>query len=75
VAAYAKKKGLVFPILIDNDQKNWNAWRCRFWPSTGLVDKKGRVRAAWEGELDWQDSGTYKKVEQAIETLRKESGI
>lgn len=72
VEAFAKKNGLTFPILIDNDQKNWKAWSCRYWPSTGIVDKKGRIRAAWEGELDWKSSGEYKKVEQMIERLRKE---
>ncbi len=72
VEAFAKKNGLTFPILIDNDLKNWKAWSCRFWPSTGIVDKKGRIRAAWEGELDWKSSGEYKKVEQLIERLRKE---
>jgi peroxiredoxin len=43
------------------------------WPSTGLIDKKGKIRAAWEGELDWESAGTYRKVEKAIEALRKES--
>jgi peroxiredoxin len=72
VEAYAKKRGLNFPILIDNDLKNWKAWTCRMWPSTGIIDKKGRIRAAWEGELDWQGAGTYREVERMIERLRKE---
>ena len=72
VEAFAKKKGLVFPILIDNDQKNWKNWTVRMWPSMVLIDKKGQTRAAWEGELDWKGSGAYKDVERAIEALRKE---
>ena len=72
VTAFAKKNGLIFPILIDNDQKNWNAWTVRYWPSTALIDKTGHVRAVWEGELDWKGSGAYKDVERSIETLRKE---
>ena len=69
VTAFAKQKGLVFPILIDNDQKNWNTWNIRSWPTTILIDKQGRMRAFWEGELDWQGSKAYKDVERSIEML------
>jgi hypothetical protein len=37
-----------------------------------LIDKSGRVRAKYEGELDWQGSGEYKTVQQQIEMLRAE---
>jgi peroxiredoxin len=48
----AEKNGLKFAIAVDNDQKNWKNWKNRYWPSIYLVDKKGRVRYHWNGELD-----------------------
>lgn len=72
VRDYLKKNGIVFPVRIDNDYAVWNAFRVKAWPTTILIDKQGRIRARWEGELDWNNSGEYARVEQAIETLRKE---
>ena len=37
-----------------------------------FVDKQGRIRARWEGELNYNNSGEYKQVEQAIEELRRQ---
>ena len=42
---------LTFPTVLDPDRKIWAAWRNRYWPSIYLVDKAGRVRHRWEGEL------------------------
>jgi peroxiredoxin len=47
----AAENGLKFPIVLDPESKVWNAWHNRYWPSIYLVDKKGRVRRRWEGEL------------------------
>lgn len=72
VKRFAQEKNLRFPILIDNDAKNWDAFGIQAWPTTILLDKQGRARAKWEGELNWDNSGDHKRVEQAIEKLRKE---
>ncbi len=72
VRAFLKEKGIVFPVLTDNDNNSWNAFKVQSWPTTILIDKKGNIRGRWEGELDWNNSGEYKRVEQAIESLRKE---
>jgi thiol-disulfide isomerase/thioredoxin len=69
---YATSHGLNVPVLVDNDRKNWDAFNIEFWPTTILIDKNGIVRGRWEGELNWQGSGDYKKVEAAIALLRKE---
>jgi peroxiredoxin len=47
----AADNGLTFPIVLDPASKAWRAWHNRYWPSIYLVDKKGRVRHRWEGEL------------------------
>ena len=51
VRAEARANGLKFPIAIDNDSRIWKNWDNHAWPSIYLVDKKGRVRYRWEGEL------------------------
>jgi len=36
---------------VDNDSRIWKAWDNHYWPSINLIDKKGRVRYHWDGEL------------------------
>lgn len=67
-----KRNGILFPVLTDNASKNWNAYNVQVWPTTILIDKQGRIRNRWEGELDWENSGEYKRVGTAIEALRRE---
>ncbi|MGL5097579.1 MAG: redoxin domain-containing protein, partial [Planctomycetia bacterium] len=51
VKAAAVKNKLEFPIAVDNQWTNWKAWENRYWPAVYLVDKQGRVRYRWDGEL------------------------
>jgi peroxiredoxin len=72
VRARAADSGLTFPILVDNDRRNWNAWGNGVWPAMFLVDKKGYVRSGWLGELNWQGAGGQRLLTQRIETLLSE---
>lgn len=69
---FAEAHGLMFPILVDNDEKTWNAFGVQSWPTEILIDKRGQVRAEYAGELNWQGSGEYKMVQAKIEQLRRE---
>ena len=60
---------LTFAVAVDNDQKTWAAWGNRYWPCVYLVDKAGRVRHRWEGELG--DAGA-KKLTGLIDGLLAE---
>ena len=51
VREQADKNGLTFPIAVNDDGATWRAWDNHFWPAIYLVDKNGRVRHRWEGEL------------------------
>jgi thiol-disulfide isomerase/thioredoxin len=51
IRAKARDNGLKFPIAIDNDSRIWKSWDNQYWPSIYLIDKKGRVRGHWDGEL------------------------
>jgi peroxiredoxin len=48
--------GIKYPVAVDNESRNWDAWVNRVWPSVYLIDKRGFVRYWWYGELNWQDA-------------------
>ncbi len=62
----------MFPVVIDNDKRIWNAWGNSMWPSLYLIDKKGYVRYAWYGELNWKGAEGEKIMRQRIEQLLAE---
>lgn len=43
VAAAAKRFGLQFPIVLDNEYATWNAYKNQYWPHKFLIDIHGRV--------------------------------
>ncbi len=68
----AKENALGFPIVSDNDRRNWDAWANRVWPSVYLIDKKGRIRCWWYGELNWEGAKGEKLMRERIEALLAE---
>jgi hypothetical protein len=60
---------LTFAVAVDNNLSNWKAWSNRYWPCIYLVDKAGKVRYHWDGELG---SDGYKKVTRQIDELLAE---
>lgn len=61
-----------FPVLVDNDKRNWNAWGNSMWPSVYLVDRRGRIRYWWFGELNWQGNTGEQQLRQRITELLAE---
>lgn len=65
-----KAEELEFPVLVDNDKANWNAWGNNMWPSVYVLDKRGYMRAFWSGELKWQgatgDAQMRKKMDELL---------
>jgi peroxiredoxin len=68
----AQEHGLEFPIAVDGNMATWQAWSNSMWPSVYLIDKQGRVRYWWYGELNWQGSEGEKYMREKIEELLKE---
>jgi thiol-disulfide isomerase/thioredoxin len=67
-----KSLGITYPVLLDQNGANWNRWSQQYWPTVYLIDKKGRVRYRWEGELEYEKVGGEEKMAQRIEMLLKE---
>jgi thiol-disulfide isomerase/thioredoxin len=68
-----KGNALDYPIAVDNQKENWNAWGNSVWPSVYLVDKKGYVRNWWYGELNWQGATGEAQMTQRIYQLMAEN--
>jgi thiol-disulfide isomerase/thioredoxin len=58
-----------YPVAMDHEAANWSAWANSMWPSVYLVDKSGRVRYWWYGELNWQGATGEQFMRQKIEEL------
>lgn len=73
VRAAVKKRGITYPVLFDPKNENWNRWQQQWWPTVYLIDKQGRVRYYWMGELEWKGSaGGEAKMRGFIEKLLAE---
>lgn len=66
------ERRIVYPVLVDNESKNWNAWGQEYWPAIYLVDKQGRVRDSWQGELEAGGAGGTDKLTKEIRALLSE---
>ena len=72
VRAAVREKGLRFPVVTDNSRQDWTRFGIEAWPTTLLIDKHGRIRDRWEGELNYENSGLFQRVQAEIEALRHE---
>ena len=60
---------ITYPVAIDNDRLTWRAYNQRYWPTTYLIDKYGRIRYQHIGEFT---RGSDLEAVAAIETLMAE---
>jgi thiol-disulfide isomerase/thioredoxin len=72
VRAAVKKHNIDYPVLFDPNLDNWKRWQQQWWPTVYLIDKQGRVRYYWMGELEWQGAGGEAKMRRFIEQLLRE---
>lgn len=60
--------GILYPIVVDNNYRIWNAFSNRYWPAHYFVDRKGFIRNYHFGE------GDYEHSEKIIRDLLMENG-
>lgn len=68
VKAAIKKFGIEWPVVLDNDRKNWDAFENRYWPAKYLVNCAGEIVYTHFGE------GGYAQTERQIQRLLTEGG-
>ena len=72
VVQRVKQLGITYPILVDQEHANWNRWQVEAWPTVYLVDKQGRLRYRWVGELNYHNAGGEAKLGQMVAQLLQE---
>jgi cytochrome c biogenesis protein CcdA/thiol-disulfide isomerase/thioredoxin len=68
VGAAIAQNGIRYPVVQDNNQGTWDAYRNEYWPAEYFIDAQGRLRAVDFGE------GKYGAKERAIRSLLAEAG-
>lgn len=65
----AKRFGLTFPLVLDNEYGTWNAYGNRYWPHKYLIDIDGYIVYDHIGE------GEYEETEKTIQRLLEERKV
>jgi len=63
VAQAIRDLGIEWPILLDNEQINWQNFNNQYWPAKYLADRHGNIVYSHFGE------GNYAETEKAIQDL------
>ena len=61
------KLAIRYPVVTDNDNAMWDAYKVQAWPTWFVIDKHGHLRWKHVGE------GAYEETEQAIKRLLAEN--
>jgi thiol-disulfide isomerase/thioredoxin len=56
-----KRMGIRYPVVVDNKQKIWTAYRCDLWPTQFVIDRQGIIRLSHGGV------GRYDDIEKAVQ--------
>lgn len=72
VTEQTQKLGIEYPVLFDGKLENWNAWKLDCWPTLFVIDKKGRFRAGWRGELNFNGQDGETKIRDVVIKLLAE---
>jgi len=67
VKTYVQENNIPYAVPIDNEFRNWQQYRNRYWPTLYVIDKKGTIQYTRIGE------GAYEQTEQTIQRLLAES--
>jgi hypothetical protein len=67
-----RRLGITYPVLLDPKGENWNRWGQRYWPAVYLIDKHGRVRYRWDGELEYNHAGGEATMARLVDRLLQE---
>ena len=63
---FSKTSGVTLPVLLDVDGKAAARWGVRIFPTTLLIDSRGKPRQRVKGEFDWAGSAADKLVRDLI---------
>jgi len=67
VAAFVKRMGLTFPVLLDHDQKTSGAYQTMGYPESLLLDRDGTIVERYVGPKPWDGPGYVARVERLLD--------
>jgi len=59
------KKGIQYPVVVDNKYDIWSDYLCNVWPSQFVVDREGIIQFSHSG------LGRYDEMEKVVQNLLK----
>ena len=72
VVRHVKDFKIEYPVLLDQSETNWRRWQQRYWPTVYLIDRKGKVRFRWIGELNYGGKQGEARMAKLVEDLLRE---
>ena len=63
VARFTRDVPVTFPIVYDRDGATAKAWKVRGYPTSFVLDSRGRIRYWFVGELDWSRADVVAAIE------------
>jgi len=57
------KKGIKYPVVVDNGYQIWSDYLCNTWPSHFIIDQNGVIQLSHSG------TGRYEDMEKVIQKL------
>lgn len=66
VKAFLEEVKVDFPILMDKDGKALNAWKVFAFPTSYVLDTKGKIRYGLHGSTEWDGSDAMGKIKALL---------
>lgn len=66
IRAFLKQVPVNFPILLDTEGERLKPWQVFAFPTSYVVDKRGRLRLGLFGSIEWDDPETVAKLETLL---------
>lgn len=64
---FMREAQLSLPVLHDRDQRISRAWGARLLPYTVVLDRRHRIVARAQGEIDWDDAAVIEQLRRLVE--------
>lgn len=65
---FAKATGMSLPVLLDSSGKVAGQWGVKVFPTTLMIDTRGRPQSRLKGEVDWTSPAAGKLIEGLIKS-------
>jgi len=70
VRQFATQHGMDFPVLLDEDGKEFAAWGSKVLPTTFVIDPAGMVRYVGIADLEWDTGEARTAIDRLVEKAR-----